>query len=67
VRGSVANQDLAGDISAVMALVEADGFDVNMFLAKNALKGSLRNLRDTQGGPAFLSEHAGRHTIHFVG
>jgi HK97 family phage major capsid protein len=50
VRSSVQGQDLAGDISGVMGLVEGDGYDVNGFLAKMAMKADLRNLRDGNEG-----------------
>jgi len=53
VRGASAGQDLAGDVSALMSLVEADGFDVNGFIARNTIKGSLRGLRDDNGGLLF--------------
>lgn len=46
VRGSVSQQDLAGDISDTMALVESDGFDVTAFVAKTNMRAALRNLRD---------------------
>ena len=49
VRGAVNGQDLAGDISDAMALVEADGFDVNGFIAKTGLRAAFRNLRDANG------------------
>lgn len=49
VRGSVTDQDLAEDINQTMALVEADGFDVNGFIARVGLKASLRGLRDGTG------------------
>lgn len=53
VRGSVSGEDVAGDISAVMGLVEADGFDVNGFVAAKTLKAGLRNLRNAQGSLIF--------------
>lgn len=53
VRGSVASQDIAGDISQVMGLVEADGFDPNGHAAPKSLKHSLRNLRDENGALVF--------------
>lgn len=54
VRGAVVGQDLAEDINQVMALVEADGFDVNGFAARKALKASLRGLRSaTEKIPIF--------------
>lgn len=51
--GSVSNQDLAGDISDVMALIEADGYDVNGFAAPVTVKNSLRKLRNSAGDPIF--------------
>lgn len=51
VRGSVGSQRLDVDISDVMALVEADGYDVNGFAARRALRGALRGLRDDNGQP----------------
>lgn len=53
VRGAVADQDVAGDISDAMSLVEEDGFDVNGHVARKALRGGLRNLRDLNGNPIF--------------
>lgn len=53
VRGSIGGQDVAGDISACMSLIEDDGFDVNGFVAAPTFKGSLRNLRDNQNQPIF--------------
>lgn len=53
VRGSVAQQDLAGDVSDLMTLNEEDGFDVNGFVARKRIKGSLRGLRDENGGLLF--------------
>jgi HK97 family phage major capsid protein len=38
-----------GDIDAAIALVEADGFDVNGFVAARSLRGKLRASRSTQG------------------
>lgn len=52
-RASVAGQDLAGDVSDVMALIEADGYDVNGFAAPVSVKNSLRKLRNTAGDPIF--------------
>lgn len=53
VRGAVGGQDVAGDISDLMSLVENDGFDVNGFAARRTLRGILRNLRDDNGQPIF--------------
>ena len=52
-RGSVVGQDLAGDISGVMTLVEDDGFDVNGFTALKRIKGALRGLRTSDGALLF--------------
>lgn len=55
--GNVVNNgtvDLAEDINQVMALVEADGFDVNQFYAKRTLRSRLRGLRDDVGQPIYL-------------
>lgn len=40
---------IAGDISDMMATVEADGFDVNGFAAVRSMKGRLRQARGTNG------------------
>ena len=53
VRGALAGRDLAGDVSDLMSLNEDDGFDVNGFVARKAIKGSLRGLRDANGGLLF--------------
>lgn len=49
--GNAANSgvgvDIAADINTVMSLVEADGFEVNGFVGRPQLKGTLRNLRAT--------------------
>ena len=52
-RGSVGGQDVAGDVSDVMSLVENDGFDVNGHAARRAFRGQLRNLRSDDGVPIF--------------
>lgn len=52
-RASVANKDLVHDINKCMGLVEADGFDVNGFLARKSLKADLRDLRDSNGQPIY--------------
>jgi HK97 family phage major capsid protein len=51
--GASPPQDLAADINDVMALVEADGFDVNGFAAAPTLKAQLRGLRDANKGLLF--------------
>lgn len=45
--------DVAEDINQVMAAVEADGYSVNGFFARNALKATLRGLRDANGQPIY--------------
>jgi len=54
VRSAAAAGDLAEDINQTMALVEADGFDVNQFYAARSLRSQLRGLRDTTGQPIYL-------------
>lgn len=53
VRGAVVGQDVAGDVSDVMALVENDGFDVNGHVARRSMRATFRNLRDDNGQPIF--------------
>jgi HK97 family phage major capsid protein len=53
VRGAVSGQDVAGDVSDAMSLVENDGFDVNGHAARKAIRGAFRNLRDDNGQPIF--------------
>ena len=53
VRGAIGTQDVAGDVSDVMALVENDGFDVNGHAARRAMRATFRNLRDDNGRPIF--------------
>jgi HK97 family phage major capsid protein len=43
--------DLADDVSAVMSMVEADGYMVSGFVAHPSMRGSLRELRDSVGHP----------------
>ena len=54
VKGSVAEQDLASDISDVMALVEEDGYNPNGFIARIGIKNQLRKLRDNNGSPLYV-------------
>lgn len=54
IRGAVSGQDVAGDVSDAMSLVENDGFDVNGHAARKAIRGALRNLRDDNGNPIFV-------------
>lgn len=55
--GNVVNPgslDLAEDVNQTMALVEADGFDVNQFYAARSLRSQLRGLRNSEGDPIYL-------------
>lgn len=45
--------DIAEDINQTWALVEADGFDVNIQYARRSLRSRLRGLRDQDGQPVF--------------
>lgn len=60
VRGAVGGQDLAGDVSDLMSIVENDGFDVNGFAARRNIRGALRNLRDDNNNPIFSPSLAGK-------
>ena len=51
--------DLAEDINQTWALVEADGFDVNVNYAKRSLRAALRGLRDDNNHPIYLSSLKG--------
>lgn len=51
--------DLGEDINQTWALVEADGFDVNVNYAARSLRASLRGLRDSNGQPIYLSSLRG--------
>lgn len=44
-----AHGGIVGDISDLMATIEGDGYDADMFIAKHTIKGMLRNARNTQG------------------
>lgn len=51
--------DLAEDINQTWALVEADGFDVNVQYAKRSLRAQLRGLRDDNNQPIYLENFRG--------
>ena len=51
-KGTNAKLDL--DISDLMALVEAKGYDVNAFVADYSFKNSLRKLRDSNGNQLYF-------------
>ena len=50
VQGAVTDQDLAGDINALLAMVEEDGYDPTRIYSGLGVRASLRNLRDGNGG-----------------
>lgn len=52
--GTVATADLAEDINQTFALVEDDGFDVNVAYTGRFLRSQLRGLRDDNGAPIYL-------------
>lgn len=47
--------DLAEDLNQTMALVEADGFDVNVFYSNTPKRATLRGLRDSQNRPIYVA------------
>jgi HK97 family phage major capsid protein len=60
IRGAVGGQDVAGDVSDLMGLVENDGFDVNGHAARRNLRSAFRNLRDDNGQPIFTPAISGK-------
>lgn len=55
VRGAIGTQDVAGDVSDLMVMVENDGHDVNGHAARRSMRGAFRNLRDDNGQPIFTA------------
>lgn len=51
--GTVAANDISVDISETWALVEDDGFDVNVQWARRRMRSRLRGLRTDDGAPVF--------------
>lgn len=51
--GSVPGQEIGGDLSDLMALVEEAGYDVNAFAGPVAMKNSLRKAKDDNGNAIF--------------
>jgi HK97 family phage major capsid protein len=51
VRSAAGAGDLVEDVNQTWALVEADGFDVNVNYAARSLRAQLRGLRDTNNQP----------------
>ncbi|MDL2318076.1 phage major capsid protein [Eubacteriales bacterium OttesenSCG-928-A19] len=45
--------DIAEDVSALLSVLEDSGYDVTRIAAQRALRGRLRNLRDTNGNPIY--------------
>lgn len=54
VRSGAATGDLAEDVNQTWALVEADGYDVNVNFTARSLRAQLRGLRDNNGQPIYL-------------
>lgn len=50
--------DFADDVSNLMAVVEADGYDVTGFLSDVTMKHRLRTMRDTAGRPLLMQSMA---------
>jgi len=66
--GAPGGPDVAGDVSAVMAAVEADGFDPNGFWMKNTMKAVFRNLREaTTNAFLFMPNNPGAENTVFTG
>ena len=55
--GAVLNQDVFGDISDAMAMLEEDGYDPSSIFGRVQMRGILRNVRDANRG--FLYPAAG--------
>jgi len=51
--GSVVGQAIGGDVSDLMALIEAEGYDVNAFAAPISFKNALRKAKDDAGNSLF--------------
>lgn len=49
------NNTIDLDVSDAMALTEADGFDINGFVAKVGIKNTLRKLRDSNGNQLYVT------------
>jgi len=45
--------DIAEDVSALLSLLEESGYDVTRIAAQIALRGRMRNLRDSNGNPIY--------------
>ena len=59
--GAGTNATLDLDVSDAMAEVEAQGYDINGFVAKIGVKNSLRKLRDTNGNQLYCEGVNGRN------
>lgn len=59
--GSQTPNDVASEVNAIMAAVEADGFVPNGFWAKMTFKSRLRNARDLNNGLLYMQDGPG-HT-----
>jgi HK97 family phage major capsid protein len=52
--GAVAGQEAFQDVSDVMALVEAHGYDVNGFLTHFGMKNKIRKMKDNNGNSLYV-------------
>ena len=54
--GSVAGQQIGGDVADLMALIEADGHDVNAFATTKRFKSVMRKMKDDAGNAVFADK-----------
>lgn len=65
--GAVVGQELYQDVSDVMALVEAHGYDVNGFLTHFGMKNKIRKMKDNQGNSLYVPSIAQGTPDQFYG
>lgn len=65
--GATAGQALYGDVSDVMALIEANGYDVNGFLAHHGFKNRVRKMVDGNGNALYLPKGVAGESDEFYG
>lgn len=54
--GSVTGQAIGGDVADLMALIEADGHDVNAFATTKRFKSVMRKMKDDAGNAVFADK-----------
>lgn len=64
--GAVVDQDYAGDISDLLAIVENDGYDASRIYSGTGVRKNLRNLRDANGGLIYASTLQGSTPVNTV-